>query len=423
MLDILAAATGGAFDVETATRAYLDTLQGPARAKSDAYFEGGYWLILWGTLVGVAVDWIFLRFRIAHRLRAVAESRSKRPWLVVWITALGYFALGSILTLPWTIYTEFFRERQYGLMNSSFPAWLGEGTIDFAITLAIAPLMVMAVYALIRRAPRTWWIWSTGVIGAFLLVGMVIAPVFIAPLFNTYTEMEQGPLRTKIEAIAGKYDIPAEHIYVFDASKQTKRISANVSGLGPTIRISLNDNLLERTSEPEILAVLGHEMGHYKLNHVWFDALGLLAVFGFGLFVASRVVPWLIARHGAAWGVRDIADPASLPVLFIVFSIYMMFATPLTNSIIRTAESQADAFGLDAAREPDGFAKTAMRLSEYRKIEPGALEEALFFDHPSGRTRVRMAMEWKAANVPNPQIVVPEKGYLESTEEAKPTAQ
>jgi STE24 endopeptidase len=424
MFDLLAAAASNhGFDVEAATRAYLDTLQGPARAKSDAYFEGGYWLILWGTAVGVLIDWLFLRFRMAHRLRVFAEKRSKRPWLVTWMTAIGYFALGSILTLPWSIYTGFFREREYGLMNSSFADWAGEGMIDFAITLAIAPVMVVAVYALIRRAPRTWWIWSTGVIGTFLLVGMVIAPVFIAPLFNTYTEMEQGPLRTKIEAIAGKYDIPAEHIYVFDASKQTKRISANVSGLGPTIRISLNDNLLNRTSEPEILAVLGHEMGHYKLNHVWFDALGLLAVFGFGLFVASRVVPSLIVRHGEAWGVRDIADPASLPVLFIVFAIYMLFATPVTNSIIRTAESQADAFGLEAAREPDGFAKTAMRLSEYRKIEPGPVEEALFFDHPSGRTRVRMAMEWKARNVANPQIVVPERGYLESTQAAKPTAQ
>lgn len=415
--DILASAAGGGFDVEAATRAYLDTLQGPARTQSNAYFEGGYWLILWGTVVGVLIDWIFLRFRIAHRLRVFGEGRSRRPWVVTWITALGYFALGSILTLPWTIYTGFFRERQYGLMNSSFLDWTGEGLIDFAITLAIAPLMVMAVYALIRRAPRTWWIWSTGVIGAFLFIGMVIAPVFIAPLFNTYTEMEQGPLRTKIEAMAARYNIPAEHIYVFDASKQTKRISANVSGLGPTIRISLNDNLLNRTSEPEILAVMGHEMGHYKLGHVWFDALGLLTIFGFGLFLASRIVPWLIARHGQAWGVRDIGDPASLPALFIVFAIYMLFATPATNTIIRTAESQADAFGLDAAREPDGFAKVAMRLSEYRKIEPGPLEEALFFDHPSGRTRVHTAMEWKAKNVTDPQIVRPEPGYLDATED------
>jgi STE24 endopeptidase len=412
IIDLLAAAHSG-FDVEAATRAYLDTLQGPARAQSDAYFEGGYWLILWGTVVSVLVDWLLLRFRLAHRVRAFAEGRTQRPWAITWITALGYLVLGSVLTLPWTIYTGFVRESQYGLMNSSFGQWAGEGMIDFAVTVVIGPLIAIAIYALIRRTPRSWWLWSTGVIGAFLFIGMVIAPVFIAPLFNDYTEMQPGPLRDRIVAMAEKYDIPAEHIYVFDASKQTKRISANVSGLGPTIRISLNDNLLNRTSEPEILAVLGHEMGHYKLGHAWSDAAGLLAIFGFGLFIASRAVPRLIGRYGGSWGVRDIADPASMPVIAIVFAIYMLFATPAVNTVIRNAESQADAFGLDAAQEPDGFAKVAMRLSEYRKIEPGPLEEMVFFDHPSGATRVRMSMEWKARHVKDPQIVVPEKGYLD----------
>ena len=248
----------------------------------------------------------------------------------------------------------------------------------------------------------------------FTLVMIVVAPVYIAPLFNTYTEMEQGPLRDRIEAVAAKYDIPAEHIYVFDASKQTKRISANVSGLGPTIRISLNDNLLNRTSEPEVLAVMGHEMGHYVLGHVWFDSIGLILIFGLGFFLIARIAPRLIARYGERWGVRDLADPASLPVLSALLSVYMLIATPATNTLIRTAESQADSFGLDAAQEPDGFAMTAMRLSEYRKIEPGPVEEFLFFDHPSGETRVRMAMQWKKDHVPNAQIVHPPTGYLDA---------
>jgi len=297
MLDMLAAASGG-FDVETATRAYLDTLQGPARAKSDAYFEGGYWLILWGTVIGVLVDWVFLRFRVAHGLRAFAESRFKRRWAVTWLTGLGYLAAGTVITLPWTVYTGFFREREYGLMNSSLGEWAGEQLIDVAFTLAIGPIMILAIYALIRRAPRTWWLWSTGVIGAFLLIGTVVSPVFIAPLFNTYTEMADGPLRSRIEGMAAQHGIPAEHIYVSDASKQTKRISANVSGLGPTIRIVLNDNLLGRTSEPEIVAVMGHEMGHYVLGHKWFNAAGLLAIVGLGLFVAGRVVPLPVGAPG-----------------------------------------------------------------------------------------------------------------------------
>ena len=416
MLELLASASGG-FDVETATRAYLDTLQGPARAQSDAYFEGGYWLILWGTLVGILADWLLLRLGLMNAFRNLGERVSKHRWLVTWITALLYTLVGWVITLPWTIYTGFLRERQYDLMSQSFGGWLGETLTGFAISLVLVPLLIAAVYAVIRRAPRTWWVWATGIVGVFLLIGVVLAPVFIAPLFNDYTEMEAGPLRDKIEAVAVKEGIPADHIYVFDASKQTKRISANVSGLGPTIRISLNDNLLERTSEPEILAVMGHEMGHYKLGHVWVLAGGFLLIALAGLFMTSRIAPWLIRRYGARWGVRDLADPASLPVLGICLAVFFFLATPLTNTLVRMNESQADAFGLDAAREPDGFAKVAMRLSEYRKIEPGPLEEALFFDHPSGRTRVHMSMEWKAKNVADPEIVRPEPGYLDTTED------
>lgn len=413
MLDLLAATSDG-FDVASATRAYLDTLQGPARAQSDAYFEGGYWLPLWGTAIGVLVDWLFLRFRIAHALRAFGERVSKRAWIVTAITAFFYTLIGTLVTLPWTIYTGYTREKRYDLLDQTFGAWAGEQAIGIAMALVLMPLAVVAIYALIRRAPRSWWLWSTGVIGLFMLFAMVLGPVFIAPLFNQYTELEDGPLRDRIEAVAAQYEIPAEHIYVFDQSKQHKRISANVSGLGPTIRISLNDNLLERTSDEEILAVMGHEMGHYKLHHTWWIVGILLSLFALGLFVTSRVAPALIRRYGERWGVRDMGDPASLPVLAICLGIWMFLMTPATNSLIRWAESKADAFGLDAAREPDGFAKVAMRLSEYRKIEPGPLEEFVFFDHPSGATRVRMAMQWKADNVENPQVVVPEEGYLDA---------
>ncbi len=416
MFDLLTSAAASAasgFDVETATRAYLDTLQGPARAQSDAYFEGGYWLILWGTLVSVLVDWLILRFRLSAAFRSLGERITGRRWIVTWFTALLYSLAGWLITLPWTIYTNYLREKQYDLMSQSFGGWFGEALISLGLSLVVLPLLIVVIYALIRRAPRSWWLWSTGVVGLFVFLGVVIAPVYISPLFNTYTEMDQGPLRSKIEAIAAKYDIPANHIYVFDASKQTKRISANVSGLGPTIRISLNDNLLNRTSEAEILAVMGHEMGHYVLGHVWINVSGLILIFGLGFFVASRAAPWAIRRYGERWGVRDLADPASLPILSAIFAVYMMLATPATNSLIRYDESAADAFGLDAAQEPDGFAKVAMRLSEYRKIEPGPIEEFLFFDHPSGRTRVHMAMQWKADHVKDPQIVIPAKGYLD----------
>ncbi len=395
------------FNVETATRAYLDTLQGPARAKSDAYFEGGYWLIIWGALAGIAADWLLLNFRLTARFRDWGERLSQRRWLVILVTGACYTFFATLLLLPWMIYTDFVRERQYGLMNLDFGGWLGEFFTGFAINMLIMPLLILAVYAVIRRAPKTWWLWGTGIAGLFLLVGVVLSPVYISPLFNTYSELKPGPIRDRIVGLASEQGIPTEHIYVFDASKQTKRISANVSGLGPTIRISLNDNLLNRSTLPEIADVMGHEMGHYKLRHVWSIFGVMLALVAGGLFLVSRIAPRLLTRYGERWGVRDLADPASLPVLGILLTIFFTLATPITNSLIRINESHADKFGLDSAKEPDGFASVAMKLSEYRKIEPGPIEEMLFFDHPSGATRVRMAMQWKKDHVPDAQMVTP----------------
>ncbi|MEH6702792.1 M48 family metallopeptidase [Parasphingorhabdus sp.] len=409
-IDMLFAQSGSAaFDVEQASRAYIDTLQGADLEKSNSYFEGGYWLILWGALVGILVDFLILQSRLSARFRDWAERVTSRKWLQPALYTFPYVIAGFLITLPWTIYTAFFREQQYGLMSQDFGSWFGEQVIGLAISLVIFPLLIMAIFAVIRRAPKTWWLWGTGVITIFLFIGMMLGPVFISPLFNDYNDMEAGPMRDKIVAMAAEYDIPAENIYVFDQSKQHKRISANVSGLGPTIRISLNDNLLERTDPEEVAAVMGHELGHYVLGHTWRSIFILALIMAVGLFITARFAPRLIERHGEKWGVRSISDPAAIPVFSIILILYFLAATPAFNTLIRVNESDADQFGLDTAKEPDGFAKVAMRLSEYRKIEPGPVEEMLFFDHPSGATRVRMSMQWKADHVENPVMLKPGK--------------
>lgn len=397
-MDILAVAANG-FDVEAATRAYLDTLTGAARERSDAYFEGGYWLLLWGALVSVVSSWVMLRFGWSAAWSRWAGRAAKRRWLQPALYGLPFVIVSTLIVIPWTLYTGWWREKQYGLMNQSLGAWLAEQAIGLAIGIVMTAILLAIVYAVIRKAPRTWWLWASGAIIAFMAFTILISPVFISPLFNEYRPMESGPMRDQILAMARAHDVPAEHVYVFDQSRQHNRISANVSGLGPTIRIALNDNLLNRGSPAEVKAVMGHELGHYVLNHIWWLMLGFGLIVLIGFFLISRLVPRLLARHGERWGVRDVSDPASAPLLLALFSIYMLAATPLINSLVRMEESAADAFGLEAAREPDGFASTAMKLSEYRKIEPSPIEEAIFFDHPSGRTRVRMAMDWKARHL------------------------
>lgn len=409
----VAHAAANGFDTEAATRAYLDILQGPARERSDSYFEGGYWLILWGALVAILADFILLRTGLSARFRDWGERISKWRWLVPAIYAVPYAVVSSLILLPWAIYTGYFREQQYGLMNLSFGGWFGEQAIGLGVAIIMLAAFLTIFFAVIRRAPRRWWIFGTGVAAAFLLVLVALGPVFISPLFNDYQPMEEGPLRDDILAMAVANDVPADNVYVFDQSKQHDRISANVSGLFGTMRISLNDNLLERTSPAEVRAVMGHEIGHYVLGHIWILIAAMTAILGLGLFIAARLAPRLIARFGEKWGVRDVADPAVVPVLSIIITAYFFAMTPVLNSLIRWNESAADAFGLDAAREPDANALVDMRLSQYRKIEPSPLEEIIFFDHPSGRTRVRMAMEWKAANVDNPQMVIPQPSDLD----------
>jgi STE24 endopeptidase len=374
-------------------------LNGAARAKSDAYFEGGYWLPLWGALVTVLVSWIELRFGWSARWSGWAARVGKRRWLKPALYAFPFVLVTGLLMLPWTIYTDFLREHQYGLSNQSFAAWAGDGLKALAVNLILIPPVLMGIYAVIRRSPRRWWLYGTLVVSAFTMIGAVIAPVFIAPLFNSYKPMAAGPLRDQILAMAHAQHIPAENVYVFDASKQTKRISANVSGLGPTIRISLNDNLLNRTSPAEVKAVMGHEMGHYVLGHVWRGLLAIAAVFLVLFLLLWWIAPRLLARHGSRWGVTEVSDPASLPLLAAIASVLFLLLTPVLNTIVRTQEAEADAFGLDAAREPDGFAAVSMKLSEYRKISPTALEEFVFFDHPSGENRVRRSMQWKARHL------------------------
>jgi STE24 endopeptidase len=197
--------------------------------------------------------------------------------------------------------------------------------------------------------------------------------------------------------------VPADDVFLVDASRQTDRISANVAGLFGTTRIALNDNLMKQPVD-EVRAVMAHELGHYVLNHVWKMLIALSLITGLIFLIIARLLPWALRRFGPGWGVTSVDDPAILPVMMIFGAVIGLVLTPVTNTLIRTQEIEADRFGLNAARAPEAFASVAMKLSQYRKIEPGHWEEILFFDHPSGHTRVVTAMRWKAEHLAHPDV-------------------
>ena len=383
-------------DVKAAVDTYLAKMPPAQRARSDSYFEGGYWLQLWDFLLTVIVMWLLLRLRVSAGMRNLAERLTRFRPLQTALYWLQFIVVVSVVTFPMGLYEGYFREHKYGLLNQMFGPWMRDQMIMLLVSIILGAVLLVPLFGLVRRLGKNWWVWGAALMIVFSAFVGLIAPVYIAPLFNKYTPLKDASIREPILGMARANGIPAKDVYEFDASRQSNRVSANVSGFAGTLRISLNDNLLKRCTLPEIETTMGHEMGHYVLNHAYkgLVMIGVVIVIGFA-FVNWGVNASLM-RWGESWGIRGIGDVAVLPLAVIVFSAYFFVATPVNNSITRTMEYEADMYGLNAARQPDGEANVDMLLGEYRKLDPGTVEEFIFYDHPSGRTRITAAMRWKA---------------------------
>jgi len=383
-------------EIKAAVDTYLAKVPPAQRARSNAYFEGGYWLLLLDFIYTIVVMRLLLRTRWSARMRNFAGRITRARFLQPAAYWIQFIVVVFLLAFPLTVYEAYYREHKYGLLNQTFGPWLREQFIMLAVNIVLGVILLTFLFWVIPRLGKNWWVWSAIVAMLFLAFVALIAPVYIFPLFNKFNKLEDARIKDPILSMARANGIPATEVYEFDASRQTNRVSANVSGFAGTLRISLNDNLLKRCTPPEIEAVMGHEMGHYVLNHVDKGLImnGVVMVLGFAFL--NWGINFALARWGEQWGVAGIADVAVLPLAIAVLAIYFFVMTPVTNTITRTMEFEADMYGLNASQQPDGEANVDLMLGEYRKLDPGPLEEFIFFDHPSGRTRITAAMRWKA---------------------------
>jgi len=384
-----------AFDPVSATNTLLSALPAAARLKAIHYTQGGHWLLLWGWLVGVAASLIIARLGLLRGLRQAITGKRARPWLFSLIAAGAYVLFDTFLELPWSVYAGWWREKAYGLTSQPLAGWFSDQTIGLIINIVATSLFLALLYALIRRTPRWWWAWASGLAAVFIVILMVLGPVLIEPLFNKYTPAPPGPTRDAVVALAKIAGVPSDKIYIYNGSKQSNRYTANVSGLFGSARVAMSDVMFAKGADiAEVRGVVGHEMGHYKRGHVIIGAIffSLIAILAFA--IAQAVFPtvdgWM--KTGAS----GIADPAGLPTLIVIFSTLTLLGTPLTMTFSRFEESDADAFSLRVAHEPDGLSKALVKTIEYRADSPGPVEEFLFYDHPSVRRRVQRAMNWKA---------------------------
>jgi Zn-dependent protease with chaperone function len=387
------------FSAEAATNAYLAQIPQAATARSDAYFEGGYWFLLWDFLYGAAIALVLLNFRWSARMRDLAERVTRFSPLQTAAYWVQYLVLSTVLVSPLTVYEGYFREHEYGLATQSFGPWLWDEFKALLVGLVLGGVLVVVLFGVVRRLPRSWPVWGSAVAVVFLAFSSLIAPVYIVPIFNEISRIDDPRIAEPILSLARANGIPAHDVYQIDASRQTTRMSANVSGLGDTMRITLNDNLLRRASPEEIQAVMGHEMGHYVLNHVYKGLTFFLIVIVTFFALLSWALGRCLGRFGERWEIRGVGDTAVLPLVVLLGSIFFFVLNPVLNTFVRTQEYEADMYGLNASRQPDGFAQAAIHLGEYRKMSPGPIEEWIFFDHPSGRNRIYAAMRWKAENL------------------------
>ena len=387
------------FDAQAATNAYLAQIPASAKARSDAYFEGGYWMILWDFLYGAVFALLLLNLRWSARMRTLAERITRFKPVQTLIYWLQYLLLTTIMLFPLTVYEDYFREHKYGLATQTFGPWMWDFFKNLLVNVVLGGLLTALLFGVVRRLQRSWWIWGAVVTILLLVFTVLIAPVYLIPIFNKVTRLEDPKIVDPILSMARANGIPAKDVYQIDASRQTTRMSANVSGFANTMRITLNDNLLRRGSREEIQSVMGHEMGHYVLNHVYNGILFFLIVAVVAFAYLRWSLEWALERWREKWQIRGVGDTAILPLAVLLGSIFFFVLTPGMNTFIRTQEYEADMYGLNASRQPDGFAQAAIHLGEYRKMSPGPLEEWVFFDHPSGRNRIYVAMRWKAENL------------------------
>jgi STE24 endopeptidase len=367
----------------------------PDDPRMEAYSHGNYVLHVADFLWSAAILGLIVFSGFGATLQARVERLTRSPNLKVAIYTTLLIAVSFVAAFPFTVYSGFVREKRYGFANQTFAAWMGDQGKTLLVSIVLQSIFFVVLYAAIRRFGRRWWL--AGSCLAMLSAVLIIAvePVFIAPLFNTFEPLKDARLRSDILALAGQEGIPANEVYQVDASRQSSHNNAYVAGLLGTQRIVLYDTLLKSFTPREIKAIMGHEMGHYVLYHIWKTVAFLAGLALPGFYLLDRVSRRLIESRPNL-GIAAMSEPCSLPLIALVLCFFLFLVGPAIATFSRMQEHQADVFGLESTRDPAAAASAFLKfgrldLDEYH-VHPWI--EALLYSHPSLENRVRCAQEY-----------------------------
>jgi Zn-dependent protease with chaperone function len=374
--------------------------------KAMRYYRSGnvLWagLTIWGFLVPLA--WVATG--ASARLRSFAGRIARGRWYAtVTVYFVFFIVLGTLIDLPLSYYADFVRPHAYGLSNQTLAKWTSDGAKGMVVSIVIAALFAWVPFWLLRKSPRRWWLWTAALSFPFIVLLVLVTPIWIDPLFNKFGPMKDKALEADLLAEAGRAGIEGARVFEVEKSVDTETVNAYVTGFGGTKRIVLWDTILKKLDREQVLYAMGHEMGHYVLGHVW-RTLALLPLLVLaGLWLIHRTSGALLARFGGRFGFSELADVAATPWLGLLFGVFIFLVSPLVLAYSRGQEHEADRFGLELTHDNHAAASAFVRLQEENLANPrpGPLYKLWRSSHPPLGERIDFCNTYRPWETGEPQ--------------------
>lgn len=361
-----------------------------------------------GLAVGLLVAAVLGLTSLGARLiGAVSSPLGGGFFARVVVGGLAVLLAGRIATIGFSAWGEV-GLRRFGLSTQGWGGWLADQAKGFGLTVVLAVLALLAVFGLVRAFPRHWWV-PVGLGAAALVIGLsFVYPLIVEPIFNKFTPMPAGPLRSELLDLAARDHVPVKDVLVADASRRTTASNAYVSGFGSTRRIVVYDTLLKTATPEEVTVIVAHELGHAKRNDVLHGTLeGALAA-GAGVVLLYLLVTWEPLLHRA--GVVSMRDPRALALVLFLAALLSQLAAPASNLVSRHIESRADVHALELTRDPQTFAESmrSLAVQNLSSLRLNPVVYAFFATHPTPPERIATARSWaKLHGVPVPNDLAP----------------
>jgi STE24 endopeptidase len=366
-------------------------------AKALRYYRSGNVLWVVTTLWGLFVPALILFTGFSARLRDWASAIGRKWFFAIGVYVVLYVAVLYTFNFPLSYYQGFVHQHAYGLSNQTFAHWFGDSLKALAVAMVMGALFLWIPYLLLKKSPQRWWLYTSLVSVPLLALVMLVQPVVIAPLFDDFGPMQDKALEAEILGLAKRAGIDGGRVFEVNKSEDTKTLNAYVGGLLETKRIVLWDTLLRKLDREQVLVVMGHEMGHYVLDHVWYLFALLSVLILASLYVAHRALGFLIPRFQHRFGFTEVSDVASLPLLSLLISVFFLVVQPIAFAYSRHIEREADRFGLEITQNNYAMASALTLLHDENLAhpKPGALYQLWRSRHPPIAERIEFANRYR----------------------------